>query len=97
MLVAVVAFSGTPVGAQSFHETAGVRLIRVDLGVTDRDGRPVLGLKSSEIQLRVDGQPLPVESLDAIEPEAMPAPLRAAIPGTPRVVASPAPPAAPEP
>jgi VWFA-related protein len=58
------------VEAQSYHETARVSLIRIDLTVTDSDGRPVPGLRRSEIRLKVDGKPVPVEALDAIDTEA---------------------------
>jgi VWFA-related protein len=57
------------VEAQSYHETARVGLIRVDLTVTDSDGRPVPGLRRSEIRLKVDGKPAQIEALDAIDTE----------------------------
>jgi VWFA-related protein len=46
-----------------------VGLIRIDLTVTDSDGRPVPGLRRSEILLKVDGKPVQIEALDAIDAE----------------------------
>src|SRR5579862_9997365 len=60
---AVVAFVGAaaaqePPPAPSFK--AGVELVRLDVRVTDADGRPVDDLRQDEVLVREQGEPRPV-------------------------------------
>src|SRR5438445_5597984 len=69
--------------AQSFQERVHVELVRVELLATDRQGRPLISLSPAEIQIKVDGKSVPIESFEA------PTPL---LPDTPAADAPPAPP-----
>ena len=44
-----------------FEETIEVRVVNLDVVVTDRDGLRVPGLRAEDFELRVDGEPVPVE------------------------------------
>lgn len=57
------AASGQP--AASFR--AGVELVRLDVGVTGPDGRPIRDLKRDEIHIVEDGQPRPVLFFQHVE------------------------------
>ncbi len=46
---------------------AGVELVRLDVGVTGPDGRPIRDLKRDEIQIVEDGQPRPILFFQHIE------------------------------
>lgn len=71
-------------GAQSAPEDPpvfriGVDVIRVDVVVTDKDGRPVTDLTPADFEIRQDGEPQQVVAARfvAVEPPPAPAPLRA--------------------
>ena len=44
--------------AQSFTDTTAVRLVNVEVSVTDKKGRPVPGLTAADFQLFEDGRPV---------------------------------------
>jgi VWFA-related protein len=50
---------------QGFRERVDVEIVRVDLLATDRQGKPVGDLRNSEIQIKVDGRPVRIESFEA--------------------------------
>lgn len=50
-----------------------VRVYNVEVGVTDRSGRPVGGLTAGDFQLRVDGRELPIQYFAAIDDRGSPA------------------------
>jgi len=58
-----------------FGETLEVRVVNLEVVVTDRDGLPVTGLAPSDFRLSVDGQALPIRYFtevrggDAVAPE----------------------------
>jgi len=82
--LAIVTAAG-PLGGQQagdspiFGETIDVRVINVEVVVTDKDGNPVLGLQPEEFRLEVDGEETPIDYFAeirggvALEPEAKPA------------------------
>ncbi len=45
-------------GASTFGDTIDVRVVNVDVRVTDRDGNPVTGLKPGDFEVREDGRPV---------------------------------------
>lgn len=51
---------------------SGVELVRVDVQVTTRDGRPALGLKPEQFEVNIDGRRLPVATLDFVRYGASP-------------------------
>ena len=58
---------------------AGVDLVAVDIGVVDRNGRPVDDLTPADFRLRVDGRPREIVSAEFVSfryPDAEPAPER---------------------
>lgn len=72
LLVGLIGLLGLPgaAGAQSaaeapppalFGETLDVRVINVEVVVTDRDGTPVHGLGPEDFRLRVDGEEVPID------------------------------------
>ncbi len=69
--------------AQSFQERVRVELVRVELLATDRQGRPVVGLSPAEIQIRVDGKAVPIESFEAPTPSLPEIPVAGAPPVPP--------------
>ena len=81
--------SGTPAaaGAPLFGETVEVRVINVEVVVTDKDGLPVTGLQPNDFLLKVDGEQLPIQYFtevrggDAIEGPAD----EPVIPGVPQL------------
>ena len=48
-----------------------VRVVNVDVVVTDADGRPVRGLEAEDFELRVNGRPMAVEYFSAVADGAM--------------------------
>ena len=46
---------------------AGVNLVALDVTVVDRSGAPIKGLTADTFNVRIDGQPRPVRTLDYIE------------------------------
>ncbi len=43
---------------ETFGETIDVRVVNVDVWVTDRDGNPVVGLEADDFEVREDGRPV---------------------------------------
>lgn len=50
-----------------FSETIDVRVVNVEVVVTDRQGNRVQGLKPSDFELLVDGKPTPIDYFTEIE------------------------------
>ncbi len=50
-----------------FSEVIDVRVVNVEVVVTDRNGRRVSGLMPSDFELRVDGEPVPIDFFTVIE------------------------------
>src|SRR5712692_3939875 len=78
----------TPAQAQqrpgSFREQARVERVIVDAYVTDARGDPIPGLTAANFRLRVDGDVVPIESVEWIpaeQPEAFPVPAESVGPG----------------
>jgi VWFA-related protein len=73
-----------------FGESIDVRVVNVEAVVTDRSGKRVTGLKSSDFRLRIDGKEVPIEYFSEVQDgNALPPPAGGATPGA-------AAPAAPE-
>lgn len=53
--------------AARFGETVDVRVVNVEVVVTDRDGNPVTGLTRADFELRVDGRPVEISNFYAGE------------------------------
>lgn len=51
-----------PAEALTFEETLAVRVVNVDVFVTDRSGDHVAGLTRDEFELLVDGKPMPISN-----------------------------------
>lgn len=51
-----------PAQTPTFSEVLAVRVVNVDVFVTDRSGNPVAGLTRDEFELLVDGQPTPISN-----------------------------------
>ncbi|MGH9365318.1 MAG: hypothetical protein ACRD1B_08670, partial [Thermoanaerobaculia bacterium] len=62
LLVGIV---GLSLYAQTFRDRVEVELIRVDLLATDSQGRPVKSLLPTDVQIKVDGRPVKIESFEA--------------------------------
>jgi VWFA-related protein len=55
---------GAPAGVPEFP--AGVQLIRLDVSVVDKSGRPVPGLQPSDFEVKEDGRAVPVSYFEAV-------------------------------
>src|SRR6478672_10820469 len=72
LLAAVTAFAQTAVPALSddpphrYQDTVSAERVVVDVHAIDNAGEPVLGLSASDFTLRVDGKPVPIESVEWI-------------------------------
>lgn len=70
--------------AARFGSTVDVRIVNIEVVVTDGDGTPVTGLTRDDFELRVDGRPVAISNFYAGDrellqsAEAVPAPARAA-------------------
>jgi VWFA-related protein len=72
-----------------------VELVRVDVVVTDRSGKPVTGLTRDDFVLLDEGQPRPIETFEAVE---LPVPDVVSAPGPrPRIATNEVPPPAADP
>ncbi len=86
-LVAQAPAGQAAAGAPLFGETVEVRVINVEVVVTDKDGLPVTGLQPADFMLKVDGEQLPIQYFtevrggDAIEGPAE----EPVIPGVPQL------------
>jgi hypothetical protein len=65
LLLAVPAGAQTPVDAGG--ETVDVEIKIVPFYAVDADGKPVFDLKQEEVELRLDGKPLAVDTFDAFD------------------------------
>ncbi|MEO1088068.1 MAG: VWA domain-containing protein, partial [Acidobacteriota bacterium] len=52
---------------QSFGERVDVRVVNVEVFVTDRKGNRISGLTQDDFELRVDGEPMPISNFYAEE------------------------------
>ncbi|MFL6194538.1 MAG: VWA domain-containing protein [Thermoanaerobaculia bacterium] len=72
-LLALLLIAGTAGRAQNapepsvFGESVDVRVVNVEVVVTDSDGKRVPGLKPDDFRLRVDGKDVPVEYFSEIQ------------------------------
>src|ERR1700681_3282569 len=55
-----------PQDAPVFGETVEVRVVNVEVVVTDKDDNRVSGLKPGDFRLKVDGKPVPVDYFSEI-------------------------------
>jgi len=68
--LALLSLAVAPLGAQEpppqaeFGATVEVRVVNVDVEVTDRDGVPVNGLEKADFELLVDGKPVEITNFD---------------------------------
>lgn len=96
----LAAIAAAPLAAQEpeppiFGETVEVRVVNLEVVVTDRDGLPVTGLAAADFKLRVDGEETPIRYFtevrggDAVASDGEPAPgatvaaVPDLVPGTP--------------
>lgn len=70
-VVSVLSGSLEPASAQEpleeFDQVVDVRVVNVDVYVTDREGNPVTGLTREDFSLEVDGQPIELSNFYAVE------------------------------
>jgi VWFA-related protein len=97
--LAAIFFAGlvaAVLAAQGFRERVDVALVRVELLATDGRGRFLTDLRSSEIRITVDGNPVAIESFEApsLLPELPLAPSRPAPPSRSTSAAAPVAPVA---
>jgi len=64
MIAAALAFADDPM--DRFRESVTAERIVVDVHVIDNTGNPITGLRASDFNLRVDGRPVPIESVEWI-------------------------------
>ena len=73
ILLAAVAVTAAPASAQQddlpavFSEVIDVRVVNIEVVVTDRQGNRIHGLKASDFELLVDGEPVPISYFTEIE------------------------------
>jgi VWFA-related protein len=58
-----------PADTPVFLERLEVEIVNLDVVVTDAKGNPVEGLTREEFELRVDGEPTPIDNFYAVGPE----------------------------
>lgn len=64
----------SPPSSEPFGEVIDVRVVNVEVVVTDRDGNRVQGLKPGELRLRVDGKDVPIDFFTEIRDRQAAAP-----------------------
>jgi VWFA-related protein len=62
-----------PPSQEGFGEAVDVNVVNVDVYVTDKNGRPVTGLRKEEFELREDGKRVEITNFDALAGTAPPA------------------------
>ena len=67
-------------GIPTFREAVEVRVMDLDVAVTDSSGRPVSNLTRDDFRVRVDGKPVPIDYFARIEEGAIHAPDLASAP-----------------
>lgn len=70
-----------------FGESVEVRVVNLEVEVTDRDGIPVTGLTAPDFELRVDGEPVPIQYFTEVRAGIAVAPRQAVEGDTARVPA----------
>src|SRR5215203_626141 len=63
-----------PPPQDQFGEAVDVNVVNVDVYVTDKNGRPVTGLRKEEFELREDGKRVEITNFEAVDRGAAPAP-----------------------
>src|SRR5579885_1855614 len=66
LLAAAPAAAQTQPGPAPFLEQVEVEVVNVDVHVTDRSGRPVLGLAKRDFELLEDGKPVRITNCEAL-------------------------------
>ena len=61
-----IAQQPTPKPLDLFEDRLDVRLVNVDVVVTDNDGHPISGLEAEDFELRVGGRPVPISNFSEI-------------------------------
>jgi VWFA-related protein len=61
-------------GPQVFRETVEVRVMDLDVVVTDSKGNPIPDLKKDDFRVRVDGRPVPIDYFTRVQEGAIHAP-----------------------
>ena len=73
-LAAALVVPALPLGAQEpsarFQESVSSEEVVVDVHVIDNVGNPIAGLSAADFALRVDGRPVPVQSVEWVSPGA---------------------------
>jgi VWFA-related protein len=77
-------------GGEPFAESIEVRVVNVEVFVTDRAGNPVTGLGKDDFELLEDGRPVPITNFYAQAPGATPATAEAVAPAAPGAPPAPA-------
>lgn len=76
-IIAGLAACGFLQGVQAdqpqFGEVIEVNVVNVDIHVTDRDGRPVAGLRREDFEVLEDGKRVEVTNFEVISPQPVPA------------------------
>ncbi len=73
ILLAAVTVAAAPAPAQQddlpavFSEVIDVRVVNIEVVVTDRQGNRIHGLKASDFELLVDGEPVPIDYFTEIQ------------------------------
>jgi VWFA-related protein len=91
VLFAAPLFAQQPAPAPSFGETIEVRVVNVDVMVTDRNGKPVTGLTKDDFDLFEGGKKLEITNFARMNGMVQTATLAAQPPATPRPAAAAAP------
>jgi len=86
--------AAAPPAGEPFTESIDVRVVNVEVFVTDRDGHPVTGLGKDDFELAEDGRPVAITNFYA-QAYAQTAPAAPAAPGSPAAPAAAAPAEAP--
>ena len=68
-----------------FTETIDVRVVNIEVVVTDREGNRVHGLEASDFELLVDGEPMPISYFTEIDESVARASVGATVAGVPNL------------
>jgi VWFA-related protein len=83
-----------PPADDAFGESVDVNVVNVEVYVTDKQGRPVTGLKREDFDLLEDGKKVEVTNFEALTGASRPAPSSPAAPSTTTAAPAPSEPAA---
>ncbi len=89
ILAALLLAAAVPASAQQddlpavFTETIDVRVVNIEVVVTDRKGNRVHGLEASDFEVLVDGEPMPISYFTEIDESVARARAGAAVAGVP--------------